>query len=108
MTASPSPDENDSDSTSLKPEDCRLAGTSLLISILGVLLLFAGAINMNLPVVGLLLSIAAIVCGSVARSRVSKSNGTFNGGGKALAAVIIGSVMLFLAISAALLPLFVR
>ena len=86
-----------------------MAGVSLGLSLLGCVLLFSGGIDMNLPALGLLISIAAIVNGCIARSRISKAGGSLTGGGKSLAAIIVSSTLVLLAIVASIaVPLLSR
>jgi len=86
-----------------------LAWVSLWLSLLGCALLFSGGIDMNLPALGLLISIAAIVYGCIARSRISKAGGSLTGGGKAIGAIIVSSTLVLLAIVASIaMPLLSR
>ena len=72
------------------PKTSRLAVTSLVLGILGLLLL--------LGCVGVLFAIPAVICGHIAHSRIKRSGGALAGGGMALAGLITGYISIALGI----------
>lgn len=81
--------------SSVQPKTSRLAITSLVLGILGVVLLLA--------CIGPLFAIPGVICGHMAHSRIKRSGGTLTGGGLALGGIITGYVSI--ALSVFLIPM---
>lgn len=74
----------------VQPKTSRLAITSLVLGILGVVLLLA--------CLGPLFAIPGVICGHMAHSRIKRSGGTQTGGGLALGGIITGYVSIVLSV----------
>jgi general secretion pathway protein G len=89
-----------------QPKTARLAVTSLVLGILGLVLVIA--------CIGPLFAIPGVVCGHMAQSRIKRSGGMLTGGGLALGGLITGYVSIALAVflipmmAAIAIPNFVR